>query len=251
MALLIGGSNGSGKSLFCEICNSHPDVRITDELRAFLKINATFFQHIGSLHIKWRDCINIRRCKRNDLKIRYLVLVGLRTILSNRVSVSDIEKVLKCLFPHASIVGDAFSPYVSNLDKTVSIPGLKHVAVYRDCRDVTATIKQRLKGSWYTPKFAAQRLGTTEKIAQDWLRHIQIMEKHKESIYMVCHEDLLSDPQKVLTPFAHWLCIDPQYFRYDFIHTGFANEYKRVLTAKDLDTIRAIAGPTMERLGYI
>lgn len=77
------------------------------------------------------------------------------------------------------------------------------------------------------------------------------MERHRDTVYIIRYEDLVTDPQAVLTPFGRWLGVDPYKFKYDFVHTNGIGYYKQVLSEREVADILAIAGPTMERLGYL
>ena len=65
------------------------------------------------------------------------------------------------------------------------------------------------------------------------------------------YEDLVADGRTVLAAFGNWLGVDPQGFRHQMIDTAWVGEYKQTLSNDEIASIMRIAGPTMERLGYL
>jgi len=256
MALVIGGHQGSGKSLIRKALMPHPNIVITDDFGNFCNIGRSYRKYVRGLELKWR--YPKRRSPLSQaFVVRYLGLIWLRSFWKRGVAASDIETVLRQMFPYALVVGDAFSTYGRHLDETLGIPHLKHVVVYRDCRDVAAAMARRLMNPRSTQRRDArhirwiQKIATAEQVAYRWLNYVQIMQKHRARLYIIRYEDLVADPEAVLAPFGRWLGVDPSEFKYDFIHSSRIGEYRQFLSGQDTATILAIAGPAMKQLGYI
>lgn len=255
MALVIGGHMGSGKSVLRKALYLHPDIVMTESFGNFRKVDVSYQQHVKALRLRWRYPSHYYPLS-PVFAARYLGMIGFRSLQKRRVHACDIEAVLKRMFPHALVVGDVFSTYGRILDQRVNDPCLQHVIVYRDCRDVAAAMKKHLKGSWGVPPHKSKgerwmrKIETAEKVAHHWLHYIQAMERHRDKLYLIRYEDLASDPEAVLIPFGRWLGVDPEQFQYDFIHTNSVGDYRRFLSKEDVAEILAVAGPTMERLGY-
>jgi hypothetical protein len=49
---------------------------------------------------------------------------------------------------------------------------------------------------------------------------------------------------------AEWLDVDPSGFDSERVFGSSVGSYRRGLTTKELDEVLAVAGPTLERLGY-
>lgn len=256
MALVIGGHMGSGKSVLRKALYFHPDIVTTDDFGTFCKIDVSYWQHVKGLQLKWRYPRQ-HSLLSQAFAARYLVMIWFQSRASGRVRACDIETVLKRMFRHASVVGDTYCRYAHRLNRTVSIPSLKHVVIYRDCRDVAAVMERRLKGRWsrsrYRPKDAPwiRNILPGKNLARHWVSYIQEMERHRDSVYVIRYEDLVADPRAVLTPLGQWLGVDPHYFQYGFIHTNSIGDYRQLLSDKTVAEILTVAGPTMERLGYI
>ena len=257
MALLISGHFGSGKSLLRKVCNTHPEINITDEFHSFDQIDVPYSEHVHALKLR-SSTTRLWHYKHWGWLALYLSLIWMRSLRDGLVSANDVEVVLSRLDRRrASIVGDAYVRYTLNLGQLVAIPGLKLVVIYRDCRDIAATIEERLRRKkWYSflhspePPAWIERLATPQRVAESWLLHIEAMEKHRDSVYLIRYEDLVAQPQRVLTELGNWLGVNPNQFEYDFTHADEVGAYEQVLTGQEVADILTIAGPTLERLGY-
>jgi len=188
-----------------------------------------------------------RRLQSGLFLFRYLI--GLRCYRNTLIGAREVEAVLRRLFPHATIVGDKFPLYVFDLDKLVTVPDLFRVIIYRDCRDVTRSALEMSRTKWRGRRFA-ERLGTAEKVAREWVRAIELMERHADQVHVIRYEELVAAPQPVLEALGKYLGVDPQGFRHQRIHVTSVGKYRQGLSEHDLRDVIAIAGPTMERLGY-
>jgi len=92
---------------------------------------------------------------------------------------------------------------------------------------------------------------TATKAALSWIEAIENMEKNVHQIYSIRYEDLISNPKTVLNDLGHWLDVGPTGFRHKMIRTTSVGKYKQGLSTQELKDINAIAGPAMERLGYL
>ncbi len=53
MALIIGGLNGSGKTLLRALCDSHSLVEVTEEFKNFVKLNVCYKEYVQTLRTNW------------------------------------------------------------------------------------------------------------------------------------------------------------------------------------------------------
>jgi hypothetical protein len=261
MALIITGFPGSGKSLLWKLFNSHPDIELTERFRNFLELDVSPTKHavalatppLGRSRMYYartgsgnREGV-LQHWKNRMFFARYFI--GLLVRRKARIGVGDVESMLRRLFPHASVVGDAAASYLSALDRLTSKPGLALTIIYRDCRDVASCLLDRARRS---PGAAyARRYGTAEKTATSWVSSIEAMERHADKVHLIRYEDLITHPQTILAAFGNWLGVEPQGFQYQMINTRWVGEYKQGLSDGELASIISIAGPTMERLGYL
>jgi hypothetical protein len=94
-------------------------------------------------------------------------------------------------------------------------------------------------------------LDTPEKVARRWVSAIEIMEKNKDKIYTMRYENLVENPKKELQELGNWLKVDPSGFKLSLIKHHCLGKYKKGLTHEELKMVMEIAGPTMEKLGYL
>lgn len=257
MALIITGLHGSGKTLLRKLCNSHPDIKVTEEFMNFMKLNIPYREHVQFLRKNWYTYplvsteSKLWHFKSGIFLARYLIaLQSYRHVL---ISAADIETVLRHIFPRATVVGDVFNHYVFVLDTLVNVPSLFLVILYRDCRDVAATISRKFRSelSCRQKPFWLEQIATSENVARRWVSAIEMMERYVNKVHTIRYEDLVTDPKRVLTDFGNWLGVDAKGFRHQMIHTNKIGEYKQYLSNREVAEILAVAGPTMERLGYI
>ena len=167
------------------------------------------------------------------------------------IDVGVVETVLRRIFPTAVVVGDVDAYYSLNLEKFVGVLGLSIAIVYRDCRDVAATMARRFnlqlrrrERPW------AKIMDTSMKLAKTWVNAIEVMERYTDQIHMIRYEELVTNPESVLEAFGNWLDVDPQGFKSQIIHSDKVGEYKQGLSEKEVSDIIMVAGPTLKRLGY-
>ncbi len=167
------------------------------------------------------------------------------------IDVGVVETVLRRIFPAAGVVGDVDAYYSLNLEKFVGVLGLSIAIVYRDCRDVAATMAGRFNLQLRRREWPwAKIMDTSMKLAKTWVNAIEVMERYTDQIHMIRYEELVTNPESVLEALGNWLDVDPQGFKSQILHSDKVGEYKRGLSEKEVSDIIVVAGPTLERLGY-
>lgn len=169
MVLLIGGHLRSGTTMIWRLCNSHPDIGLTNEFTNVTEIGSywrthcekilnKFWQKQGILHNnilysigsreRWNRVVNIFR---NHLFVaRYLFSM----LMSGKlVDVEKIEAILLDIVPNSHVMGDKYPSYVFMLDNLVKRRGLSCLIIYRDCRDVTSSTLEMVRGRWRKRKW--------------------------------------------------------------------------------------------------
>jgi hypothetical protein len=164
--------------------------------------------------------------------------------------VRAIETVLQSIFPQTRVVGDKYPEYVFWLDEFAQIDSLYSLIIYRDCRDVTNSTLKKAKTTW-RDKSWVKKINTAEKIAKRWVRAIEMMERHKDKLHIIRYEDLMREPKRELKALGRWLGVDPAGFPEKMVRNTSIGKYKSGLSDEELATVINIAGPTMERLGYL
>lgn len=253
MVLLIGGQMRSGTTLLTNLCNTHPEIVITYEFN--------YFSILGESYTKHRRLLIDRLWRKTNRGIRLVIFLGnyyfvgrylfeIRKHRKGLIDVAVIESALQKIFPEARIVGDKTPNYAFLLDKFAATSGLSCLITFRDCRDVTSSMLERVRTKWRKDRWMQQNYGTAEKIAKRWVRCIELMEHHKDKIHTIRYEDLVREPGPQLEALGKWLGVDPAGFTEKLIRKTNMSKYKTGLTDDELRTVMEIAGPTMTRLGY-
>ena len=196
MILLVTGHLRSGTTLLMELCNSHPDICLTQEFGNFEWLDVSWSSHAGYLASRLR--VKGRRPLRPGLA------PGPRSTLSNLaftlsylsylkassnfrlkpVTTQMVEQALYKLFPDISIVGDKYPNYMFSLDKYLLRDKVSVLVIYRDCRDVTASTLKMVRGDWKRRRFI-KKIDSAEKIAQRWTEAIESMQRHADRIHAI------------------------------------------------------------------
>jgi len=261
MILIIAGHSRSGTSILNRLCNSHPQIAVTKELGSFAYLGSTFPQYSKLIIKRWRfirnfwpvDAKTNRRRLQDYFKntiffTRFLIGIGLQR--EERVTHKTVESSLRKIYPKTFIVGDKWPYYTFKLPELKGLDGVKCLVIYRDCRDVTSSFLQKTRTNWQGQDWIAN-LQTTDQIAERWVKMITIMESCADEIYTIRYEDLAFDPQKTMASIGEWLQIDPQLFSTGIMKPSSIGKFKNGLSQSELESVLRVAGPTMERLGYL
>jgi hypothetical protein len=260
MILMICGHPRSGTTLLQTLCDSHPEMGVTNELGNLTVLNQSYLTYTRHLLDRWRRvqgkwAFDVAYAHQsNRLALNNLRFVGrhLATIwqtYGGAVTAVTVEAAYRRAFPQASIVGDKWPHYLFNMDKFVAEPDVKRLAIYRDGRDVTSSFLKQARTTWQHMDWVGN-VDTAEKIARRWVLSIELMEQHADRLHIMRYEELMQQPVQELTRLADWLAIDPAGFDAGMIKPTSIGKYQNGLTAEELDTVRAVAGPTLARLHY-
>lgn len=260
MAIFITGHDRSGTTMLQRVCNSHPQMLVTNEFNLFLPLGCsyrTYFAHILRNAMKIENRFRFNQQYKFMGIVRYsnfpFTLSFLISLLKNHqqlIEVSDIERALKKRNPHAIIVGDKKTFYNERLEKLLKYDDLKGVVIYRDCRDVTSSFLQMAKTVWIKQPWV-ENLKTAGAIARRWVEWIGIMENFADELIIIRYEDLVKEPQKVLGSLAQQLSISSDGFQMQNINSKSIGKYQKGLSNHELNQVLQIAGPTMAKLEYI
>ena len=258
MVLLIGGHMRSGTTLLWRLCNTHPDIALTNEFNYFSGLGKAYIKHSRPLLKRlWKQTIR-RQIRLAQLLRNYAFvtryLFNLQRHRDGLIDGAAIEATLRSIFPKARIVGDKQPYYAFLLDEFAAINGLSWLIIFRDCRDVTSSMLERYRTKWHKNSWMRKYYNTAEKVAKHWVHSIETMERYRDKIHIIRYEDLVQEPRRELEALAKWLGVDCPGFSESIIsniRNTDIGTYKTGLTDEELDTVMKIAGPTMARLGYI
>jgi len=256
MALIITGFQRSGKSLLRKLCNSHPEIRLTDGFNNFKKLNVPFPVHLSALrgpsHKRpLKDSVGkspLHLLFRNG---RFMVRYFTRLFTCGRwvVSVDDVETTLRSVL-QASVVGDVYGQYIYILRRLAKLPNLKLAIIYRDCRDATSAFLKTIRKN---PRNGAyfKECKTIERVAAQWVQAIENMQQHAENVNVIRYEELVTDPRKVVEMLGAWLGVDPHKFQYGKISSAWIGEHRESLSQEEIARIVSVAGTAMKALRYL
>ena len=257
--IVIAGIPRSGTTLLRRLCNNHPQMRVTNEFFNFafvgdflpvyaaragkriLEINGAS-RIIGGYGTRTTNYLgNVQAVT------AHLLRLARRGI--GRVTLSAIVEEAREAAPNTRVVGDKMPPYLFIMDELVLVPGLKRVVIYRDCRDVTSSFLLMARTRW-RHRLWVREWNTAEKIALKWVSGIEIMERFIQKLFAIRYEDLVGKPESELLRLAEWLGVDPSGFDTQQVSDSAVGKYRQGLTARELDDVLRVAGPTLERLKY-
>ena len=261
MALIIAGRPRSGTTILQTLCDRHPDIAFTNEFGNFLYVDQKFFRHARNIFDRWQrvkgkwafDFSSIDESKSLaaiNFKFAMKYLFHLYGNYRKTVTVASIEATYRDLFPEAKVIGDKLPHYLLQMDKLAAQDDLKRLVIYRDCRDVTSSFLKQARTTWKDAPWI-HKLDSAEKIATSWVRDIEIMESFADKLMILQYETLMNQPAQELARISAWLNIDPEGFPVELLNSDSIGKHKKGLTEEELDTVMKIAGPTMERLGYL
>ena len=257
--IIICGHPRSGTTLLARICNGHYNLRMTFEFGNFKYIGTPYSNYQKYILKRWRIKKNITVLKhgkgnsKNKLHSNLFIIRYLLKIYKNKngcVDLNVIKNTLCEIFPEALIVGDKLPGYYRNLDKFSKLDSLNCMIIYRDCRDVVRSVLQQRRTVWRYKKFNKKHY-SLENAVRNWLKAIEIMEQNNDKLYIIQYEDLVKNPDSVLSGVGEWLNIDPSGFKTDMIRDTSIGKYKNHLSESDQKKIIELAGPAMMRYGYL
>lgn len=254
--LVIAGHVRSGTTLLRNICDSHPNVSVTNELKYFKGVGKPFTAHtrvlLGRLWGKavTGDSYSVQ-IDNYKFACRYLFNL-LRYKNGPVISAPVIGKSLSGAFPGARVVGDKTPEYIFSLDELANIEGFSCLVIFRDSRDVASSTLLRVRTRWRSQGWTSS-VDTAEKVAGRWMRCIDIMERNREKIHIIRYEDLVTRPGPELQRLGLWLGVDPELFpgsALSKITDAGIGRYRAGLTEEELAAVTEITGAKMESLGY-
>lgn len=267
--LIIAGMPRSGTTLLQQLCNNHPQMRVTKEFGNYLFVGESLTgylkgtaRRVRRINGKWRP--HGARQEVATTLLEKLRLRAVNQIANGLAATAHVLRIarrgtgpvtLSALVAaetgngETRIVGDKFPQYMFKMHQLVELQELLRLVIYRDCRDVTSSFLKKLRADWKDQSWT-RPMDTADKIARKWVEGIEIMERHAESLFVVRYEALVSDTETELRRIAEWLNVEPSGFDQKMVFGSSVGNYRRGLTAQELDDVLRVSGPTLERLGY-
>jgi hypothetical protein len=258
--LVLCGHQRSGTTLLRILCNRHPDMAVTNEFASLLQLGRPYPRYMVHILRTWwrtrgrKDIFNPGGRRRfapaRNLAFTLSYLAYLGAHWRKRIGPEDVHAAMHGIFPQARVVGDKYPDYIWSLDRFVQMPSLSCIVIYRDCRDVASSVLEQVRTSWKGRRFASQ-MDTADKVAQRWVKAIEVMERNVGRLHILRYESLIERPRQELEAFGGKLDVDPGKFPIQIIRRTSIGKHREGLTPEDLETVMGIAGPTLQRLGYL
>ena len=271
MALIITGHQRSGTTLLLELCNSHPDISLTMEFGNFCAVGKPYTVYMIRMIKRWLG-IGIRywplvvtkagvftsvvkrqkqmTIARNHAFVVHYLFKMLRH-WQKRANVQAIEATLKDILRGTLIVGDKYPDYVFKLNDLAGVDNLSILVICRDCRDVTSSALRTVSTAWRNMPVLRNKMDTAAKVAERWVRAMELIERHRDKLCVVHYEDLIKEKKRELRALGDWLGVDSTGFDAGVIRDTSIGKYKSGLSDEDLTTVMDVAGPTMAKMGYL
>lgn len=255
--LVVGGAMRGGTSLLHRLLNSHPQIRLmTYELRALRYADLATWTHVLAVHqsslitrARWLD-VPFRRSV-----YRYLAAIMRGHGLSELTTVDRIHEAMSYALAveGTRYVGDKYPDYVLTYPQYIHRPHTRCIFVYRDARDVVASIVERTqRGDWRNLSWA-RRYNTVERATDYWLVVMQAlddMRRLQTNALIIRYEDLAQRKNGVIASIATHLNVPNEHFDASLAVPDSVGRYRQRLDRDQLDGIERRAGAMMEAFGY-
>jgi hypothetical protein len=261
MAVIIAGQHRSGTSILALLCNSHPDIALTNEFGNFFEVGEPTWVYSRVILRRWWERRNVPYALAlqypNRVKGAYMLqnllfvsryLFAIRRQGRLQVDVPTIDTALQGLMPPARLVGDKHPEYAFKLDQLTQIAELRCVFIYRDPRDLASSTVKVTRGIWR--EWFPDEMREAQYIAGQWVHLMEIVDRLASKIHVIRYEELVTHPQPVLGNLGRWLGVDPAGFQRRILHPDSIGKYRQGLSPQEVADVLAVAGPTMQRLNY-
>ncbi|MDQ4074889.1 MAG: sulfotransferase, partial [Chloroflexota bacterium] len=152
MAIILTGHHRSGTSILALLCNSHPDMTITNEFGNFLALGEPTATYSRFMLAHWWNKRNVpfalSQRYTNRIRGMYMLqnlifitryLYAVRRQGKARVAASTVDAALRSLAPHKRVVGDKHPDYAFKLDQFANVDAVRCLFIYRDPRDLASS----------------------------------------------------------------------------------------------------------------
>ena len=255
LTLLICGHQASGKSTLRRVLDTHPQVTVLADFGAFRSVGGSRRAYVQGLRLQ-RRYLERHQPLSAGFCARFLTRLAWRTGRRGPVEFEEVDRALQGLLPESRVIGDVANGYLEVAAREAGRPNVRTIVVYRDCRDVAATIQERFDGRWRhllddpSRREFVQQIDTPEKIARRWAALVDESTQLRGEVLPVHYEQLVTEPAVVLTGIGQWLGVRANGFDSSWLRSDEVGRYRDVLDTEQIETVEAVAGGAMRQLGY-
>jgi hypothetical protein len=252
--ILVAGHPRSGTTVLTRLLNTHPDVEATFELGAFAGLDAPCPEYRRGLRLGYRDRpvrgVGVGPPRARTWASRRFVAEFRYRLWRRRGAVIGLDTVADLLSRtlRRTWVGDKLPRYVFELDDLARREGLARIVILRDCRAVTASTLARVRTGWKGRSWT-ERIDTPAKVAANWVRAVESMERNLSRVHLIRFEALLDDPRRCVESLAAYLDLDPGAFDTSFVRRPDSKP-DQLLDHASRTAVEEVAGEAMGRWGY-
>jgi hypothetical protein len=256
--LVVGGTMRGGTTLLRDILHSHPAIQLTElELRALRYADMTTWAHAAAVHQGSIASINRIQSRRFRGQVfRYLRDIFRGHGLRELTTVDRIHRAFVAALADGKqtrYVGDKYPDYVLQYPQFIHRADTRCIFIYRDPRDVVASIVDRIqRGDWQRYKWAA-RYNTVEKATDYWLTIMQAifdLQRLDTNVLVLRYESLVTKPAEGIAEIASHLELPAEGFDARLPTDSSIGRYRERLTLPQVSEIETRAATLMQAFRY-
>ena len=256
--LVVGGVARGGTEMLSALLNSHHQIHLMSrELRALRYCNLATWAHLAAVHQAFLNPLNRVRDQRFRRQVyRYLWAIMRGHRLSEQTTLDRIHGALASALADGSTryVGDKYPDYAFLYPQYIHRRNTRCIFIYRDARDVVASLLARLRRGDWRQRGWARQFDTIPKATEYWLAVMNVLQdltRLESNALVIRYEDLVLETQQTVGTIAGHLEVAAAGFDSGIPTSSSIGRYRGRLTPDEIQTVERLAGPMMATWGYL